>query len=123
MQKMSIFSKDQCVRMLESLSESSEENDSKSLRSELFEKFFVQLEKHSASLNSYNVCSALACLEKQSKQDHIQSSAPEMKAMQKRATFLVEKLTDMLMKGQDVAALDLYWGNKFAKTISNALKD
>ena len=109
--------------MLESLSESSEENDSKSLRSELFEKFFVQLEKHSASLNSYNVCSALACLEKQSKQDHIQSSAPEMKAMQKRATFLVEKLTDMLMKGQDVAALDLYWGNKFAKTISNALKD
>lgn len=41
--------------------------------------------------------------------------------LQKRAAFLIEKLSEMLAREQDVAILDLYWGNKFVSDIEKVL--
>ena len=59
---MSIFNKDKCVRMLEALAEDEGEKGY-NMKSELFAKFFNQLEKHALSLTSYNICRAFSCLE------------------------------------------------------------
>ena len=50
-------------------------------------------------------------------------SAAEMKAIQRKANFLVNRLADMLSWGQDVAILDIYWSNKFTKTLDSALTE
>ena len=48
--------------MLEALAEDEGEKGY-NMKSELFAKFFNQLEKHALSLTSYNICRAFSCLE------------------------------------------------------------
>ena len=123
MQQMSTFSQDQCVRMLEALSDSQSANENtEQVKNELFDKFFRQLEKHSLALNSYNVCRAFHCLEVQSRQEGIQSNKSALLDLQIRTKFLVDRLTDMLSREQDVAVLDLYWSNKFVCSIDKVLQ-
>lgn len=117
---MSIFNKDQCVRMIEALAEDQGEKGY-SIKSELFAKFFNQLEKHALSLTSYNLCRALACLESVLKHPQVLSSKTELKRLQMRATFLIDRLSEMLSRESDVAVLDLYWSNKFACNIEKVL--
>ena len=119
---MSTYSKDQSIRVLEALVEGSEANDkSFALKMALFDKFFLQLEKHASNFNSYNICRALACLESLTKMEQIMSSKAQCMSLQLRATFLTERLTDMLSRESDVAVLDLYWSNKYCKDIEKAL--
>jgi hypothetical protein len=45
----------------------------------------------------------------------------ELKRVQSRATFLVDRLVEMLSRSADVAVLDLYWSNKFVHNIEKVL--
>ena len=40
-----------------------------------------------------------------------------------RATFLVDRLSEMLSRESDVAILDLYWSNKFVFNIEKVLTE
>jgi len=64
MSQMSTFGQDQCLRMLEALTEelSLRREHVDPIMDELFDKFFRQLEKHSLALNSYNICRAFHCV-------------------------------------------------------------
>ena len=75
------------------------------------------------ALNSYNVCRAFHCLELQSRQEDIQSNKSALLDLQMRSRFLVDRLTDMLSREQDVSVLDLYWSNKFVSSIDKVLKE
>lgn len=122
MSKMSTFNKDQCVRMLEALVDNPNEDAEESrLKMALFEKFFTQLQAHQLNLNSFNICRAFACLETLTKQEHIRNSNKELASLQKKAEFLIGRLTEMLSRSADVAVLDLYWSNKFVSKIDQAL--
>ena len=77
------------------------------------------MELHAGNLNSYNVCRGFACLESQTKS--VGNSAEDLNKIQERATFLVDKLCQMLANNNDVAVLDLYWANQFASNIEKAL--
>ena len=74
-------------------------------------------------LNSYSICRALTCLKTLTESEDIVGSEAELKRLQARATFLVDKLSEMLAREQDVAVLDLYWSNKFVKDIEKVLTD
>ena len=87
----------------------------------LFEKFFKQLEAHAQNLNSFNICRAFACLESLIIQDHVRTSSKELARIQRKTEFLANRLSDMLVRGAEVAVLDLYWSNKFVKNIDKAL--
>ena len=78
---MSTFNKDQCVRMLEGLSEKSLDNSADGGKFELFEKFFQQLEKHSLNLTSNNICRAFACVEEQLKHEFVHKSKQHLKSL------------------------------------------
>lgn len=51
------------------------------------------------------------------------SSKTELKRLQMRATFLVDRLSEMLSRESDVAILDLYWSNKFVFNIEKVLTE
>ena len=40
-----------------------------------------------------------------------------------RASFLIDRMTDMLSRDSDVTVLDLYWSNKFANSIEKVLTE
>ena len=82
MRKVSTFSQDQSIRMLEALvGDESDSEEIRTLKASLFTKFFDQLEKHALNLNSYNVCRAFACLESQIKLAHITSDRDALRKL------------------------------------------
>lgn len=54
---------------------------------------------------------------------HIRSNQKLLKSLQMRASFLIDRMTDMLSRESDVTVLDLYWSNKFASSIEKVLTE
>ena len=149
MNKLSVFNKDNCLRLLDTLAtfmvkdlpklredESNERKVETGGRigggflnagqvdqnyNSFFEKLLDQMQVSSGVMNEKNICRAFSILNRQLKFKHL--TEKDILRSKVRTQFFLDKITEIMQMGHQLDFKSVFWSNQFLTSIGQALKE
>ena len=141
MNKLSVFSKDNCLRLLDSIAKfilgGNKEKASEEVKEEaaaetrsffqpeqisyksVFEKLIEQMQVSSTTMNEKEICRAFSILNRQLKFENL--TEEDIHRTKNRAQFFLDKLSSLMQIGHALDFKSVFWSNKFLGSISTQM--